>query len=363
MRWSKKNAILYTTSKFYSIRRKSLLFIRYVVLRIILANISHEHFSRTFLTNIFHEHVAFDSNCFVQSECWKSSHVTFYKNQFESYFKRNYSQQSSIDARETNVVIQEEDVLARFLCKRRRKNNTFDNSTRFENNEVSSYFAASLIKRDEKTLNVIEYWKSQETQYSLLVKMTKDVLAIFCFDVEVERLFNLARDVIIYRRERLNSQTIEIVMMIKYNLNNEELNDSLSSSNESFVDELSSNASFVLSLVLIENDASSEHLNENSQASDTALTKWENEKFSKEFFFDKSNHNCVDIRLTHIRRSHFSTIAFWMMRVHEYVELMITFLTNFSNDSRIESLQNVKNFYRTFLTIRASKSYNMRRNF
>jgi hypothetical protein len=280
--------------------------------RTFLTNISHE----TFLTNIFHEHVAFDSNCFVQNECWKSSHIAFYKNQFESYFKRNYSQQSSIDARKTNVVIQKENVLTRLLCKRRRKNNTFDNFTRFENNEVNNYFAASLIKRNEKTLNVIEYWKNQKTQYSLFVKMTKNVLAIFCSDVEVKRLFNLARNVIIYKRKRLNFQTIEIVMIIKYNLNNEKLNDSLSLSNEFFVNELSSNASFVLSLVLIENDASSKHLNENSQANDIALTRWKNEKFSKEFFFDKSNHNCVDIRLTHIKRSHFSTIAFWMMRVH-----------------------------------------------
>jgi hypothetical protein len=83
--------------------------------------------------------------------------------------------------------------------------------------------------------------------------MTKDVLAIFCSDVEVKRLFNLAKNVITYRKERLNFQTIEIVMMIKYNLNHEESNDSLSSSNEFFVDELLSNASRALSLVHLQN--------------------------------------------------------------------------------------------------------------
>jgi hypothetical protein len=101
--------------------------------------------------------------------------------------------------------------------------------------------------------------------------MTKDVLAILCSNVEVQRLFNLAKDVIIYKKERLNSQTIEIVMMIKYNLNSEELNDFLSSSNKFLTDELSSNAFRALSLVLIENDASSEQINENFQANDTAL--------------------------------------------------------------------------------------------
>ncbi len=50
--------------------------------------------------------------------------------------------------------------------------------------------------------------------------MIKNVLTISCFDVDVERLFNLTRDVIIYRRDRLNSNIIETIMMIKYNLNN-----------------------------------------------------------------------------------------------------------------------------------------------
>jgi hypothetical protein len=175
----------------------------------------------------------------------------------------------------------------------------------FENNEISNYFVASLIKRNEKTSNVIEYWKSQKTHYSLFVKMTKDVLAISCSNVEVECLFNLAKDVIIYRRERLNSQTIETMMMIEYNLNYEELNDSLSSSNEFFVDELSSNASRALSFILIENDASSKQINENSQANDNALTKWENEEFSKKLFSNKNNHDCINNWLTHIKRFHF----------------------------------------------------------
>jgi hypothetical protein len=50
--------------------------------------------------------------------------------------------------------------------------------------------------------------------------MIKNVLTISCFDVNVERLFNLTRDVITYRRDRLNLNIIETIMMIKYNLNN-----------------------------------------------------------------------------------------------------------------------------------------------
>jgi hypothetical protein len=94
--------------------------------------------------------------------------------------------------------------------------------------------------------------------------MTKNVLAILCSNVEVKRFLNLAKNVIIYRKKRLNFQTIEIVMMTKYNLNNEKSNDFLSSSNEFFVDEFPSNAFCALLFVLIENDASSKQINENS---------------------------------------------------------------------------------------------------
>jgi hypothetical protein len=190
-----------------------------------------------------------------------------------------------------SVFIQKDDVLTRLLNKSRRKNNSFDNSTQFENNEVSSYFAASLIAKDEKISNVIEYWKNQKTQYSLLVKMTKDVLAMSCSDVEVKRLFNLVKDVITYKRERLNFHTIESMMMIKYNLNYDEEIDFFSSSNEYFANEFSASASQILSFIMIENNTNhsndTNHSNENSQWSEIALNEWNDEKFSKKLFSDE----------------------------------------------------------------------------
>ncbi len=73
--------------------------------------------------------------------------------------------------------------------------------------------------------------------------------------------------------------------MNKYNLNYKKLNNSLSSSNEFFVDEFSLNASRTLSFLLIENDASLKQINKNSQINNIALIKWKNEEFSKKFFF------------------------------------------------------------------------------
>jgi hypothetical protein len=74
--------------------------------------------------------------------------------------------------------------------------------------------------------------------------MIKDVLTISCFDVDVERLFNLTRDVITYRRDRLNSDIIETIMMIKYNLNN------IRSINESEIVFLNDDESFANEIVV-----------------------------------------------------------------------------------------------------------------
>jgi hypothetical protein len=79
----------------------------------------------------------------------------------------------------------------------------------------------------------------------------------------------------------------------------------MSSLKKSFVDEFSLNAFCILSFILIENNASWKQVNENSQANNTALTKWKNEEFSKKIFFDKNNHDCINRWLTRIKKFHF----------------------------------------------------------
>jgi len=46
--------------------------------------------------------------------------------------------------------------------------------------------------------------------------MAKDILSIPASGVGVERLFNTARDVCHYRRNCLNADTIEIIMLLKW---------------------------------------------------------------------------------------------------------------------------------------------------
>ncbi len=80
-----------------------------------------------------------------------------------------------------------------------------------------------------------------KAQYFIIALMTKNVLTVSFSKVDVERLFNITRDVIIYRRDCLNLNTIEAIIMIKYNLSNERaLNEdelSFLDNDEYFIDE------------------------------------------------------------------------------------------------------------------------------
>ncbi|KAL2005531.1 hypothetical protein VTN00DRAFT_2742 [Thermoascus crustaceus] len=62
----------------------------------------------------------------------------------------------------------------------------------------------------------LKCWKELETEFPILALMARDILSIPASGFGVERLFNVGRDVCHYRRNRLNGDTIEMIMLIKY---------------------------------------------------------------------------------------------------------------------------------------------------
>jgi hypothetical protein len=135
--------------------------------------------------------------------------------------------------------------------------------------------------------------------------MIKNVFTISCFDVDVKRLFNLTRDVITYCRDRLNSNIIETIMMIKYNLNNIRfineneivfLND-----DESFVNAIAVDFCDDLS-VINENDENDENdetnqdveKNENNDRENIAIQDHNVEKIDERQKESFLNHNFIN---------------------------------------------------------------------
>jgi hypothetical protein len=69
--------------------------------------------------------------------------------------------------------------------------------------------------RVEADFNVLAWWKLHEAAYPHLAQVAKDILAIQIAQVGVERVFNVAKDVIGARRHRLSAQTIQQIMVLK----------------------------------------------------------------------------------------------------------------------------------------------------
>jgi hAT family C-terminal dimerisation region len=62
----------------------------------------------------------------------------------------------------------------------------------------------------------LQMWKQIEHRYPTIAIMAKDILSIPASGVGVERVFNTARDTCHYRRNRLNPDTIEMIMLVKW---------------------------------------------------------------------------------------------------------------------------------------------------
>ena len=63
--------------------------------------------------------------------------------------------------------------------------------------------------------NILKCWKVNARRFPNLARMATDILAAQGGSVGVERVFSMARDVIPYRRSRLQSSTIRSSMLVK----------------------------------------------------------------------------------------------------------------------------------------------------
>jgi hypothetical protein len=69
--------------------------------------------------------------------------------------------------------------------------------------------------------NVLQFWKNNTARFPNLAQMARDILAVQGGSVGVERVFSMGRDVIPYRRNRLESKSIRATMIVKSYLREE----------------------------------------------------------------------------------------------------------------------------------------------
>jgi hAT family C-terminal dimerisation region len=82
------------------------------------------------------------------------------------------------------------------------------------------------------TRDILDIWRTIESQYPTVARMAKDILAIPLAGVGMERVFNLGRDTCTYRRGHLHGTTIQKVMLTKHAHHNEMIDEILLSEAE-----------------------------------------------------------------------------------------------------------------------------------
>ena len=122
--------------------------------------------------------------------------------------------------------------------------------------------------------------------------MTRDILSVSKNETDVERLFNQKRDIIHYRRIRLNAKTIKTLMMIRMHANRKKKlttkSDTLNCENmkdraknhKNF--EIYSNVELYSSSEIFEDDSISNNLNKEMTANENDYTFFSDENFDRE---------------------------------------------------------------------------------
>ena len=82
--------------------------------------------------------------------------------------------------------------------------------------ELNSYLNDDIFFDNEDIFKYfLKMWKNIEHKYFIIVLMTKNIFSISASDVNVEQIFNTACDVCHYYQNCLNSDTIEMIILMK----------------------------------------------------------------------------------------------------------------------------------------------------
>ena len=83
--------------------------------------------------------------------------------------------------------------------------------------ELNSYLNDDIFFDDEDILKYsLKMWKNIKHKYSIIALIIKNILSISASDIDVEQIFNTTCDVCHYHQNCLNSDTIKIIILMKW---------------------------------------------------------------------------------------------------------------------------------------------------
>jgi hAT family C-terminal dimerisation region len=87
-----------------------------------------------------------------------------------------------------------------------------DSQMQINMNELVSYCLGSM---EPDGIDILGYWKRNETAYSTIVMMARDIFVVPVSTVPSESYFSSANKILIYKRSRLGAKTFERLICLK----------------------------------------------------------------------------------------------------------------------------------------------------
>ncbi|KAG9375655.1 hypothetical protein A1F94_013793 [Pyrenophora tritici-repentis] len=143
-----------------------------------------------------------------EDDSWEPQYKHLYRGQFLAYLDRYDNTDGRGSTPGSSIV------------KRRSLGNEWFRKPAPPYISVKQLFFPELFTND--SFDILEWWKTNEPTYPRLSQVAKDILAIPIAQVGVERVFNVAKDVIGSRRHRLSARTIQQIMVLKDTISQEE---------------------------------------------------------------------------------------------------------------------------------------------
>lgn len=146
-----------------------------------------------------------------EPEDWKSTYKQEFKQCYNTFYRHLEHQPDripeNIDLTLPPTESAEQELSSLFLRRQYTSSHQIDGPL----SEATHY----LKDKVEEGVDILKWWKLHENQFPNLSRMARDFLAVPIAGVGVERVFSIARDVVPYRRNSLQSTTIRDIMLTK----------------------------------------------------------------------------------------------------------------------------------------------------
>jgi hypothetical protein len=129
-----------------------------------------------------------------------------------NFLKQTYTCEQELPTRDQDATV-EKGIEYRFL-------EPYADTSNDGEDDIDRYLDSPRVKyklkpKQKQAQWVLDWWAANRTEYPRMAQSARDYLAIPCSEVDIERLFNLGRDILGIRRFSMSIDTLRTLILLK----------------------------------------------------------------------------------------------------------------------------------------------------